>query len=100
LRRLITNITKLQLLHNKNIQVLTIINERYYKKIYEIHKIQINKINQSLYVRIQRYLKHDDHSHKAKHAPITIGPLFNGNHKALKIQQDDASKWDALSLVE
>jgi hypothetical protein len=71
-----------------------------YEQKYKIDKIQINKFTKCLNVRIQRYSKHEDHSHKAKHAPISIGLLFNGNHKALKIQQDDASKWDAQSLVE
>ena len=50
-------------------------------KLCEIHKIQMDKINKCLNVRIQKISKHEDHSHKAKHAPIVIGQLFNGNHK-------------------
>jgi hypothetical protein len=83
-RRLITKdykITKLQLLHNKRYKYLQQwmedITTRYMNKIYEIQR---EKINKCLNVRIKRYSKYEDHSHKAKHAPIRIGLLFNGNH--------------------
>jgi hypothetical protein len=51
-------------------------------------------------VGTQRYLKHKDHPHQAKHAPIALTLLdcFSMASTTLKIQQDDASKWDALSL--
>ena len=44
-----------------------------------------------------------DQSHKAKHAPIALTLLdcFSmATTKALKTQQDDASKWDAQLLLE
>jgi hypothetical protein len=62
----------------------------------------MNKINQVLKCE-KRCSRYKDHSHKAKHAPIALTLLdyFSmATTKALKIQQDDASKWDALSLVE
>jgi hypothetical protein len=48
----ITSIQKLQLSTTK-IQVLTIINKRCYNNYTKIHKIQIDKINKCLNVRIQ-----------------------------------------------
>jgi len=51
-------------------------------------------------VGAKRYLKHKYHPHQAKHAPTTLTLLecFSMASTTLKIQQDDASKWDALSL--
>jgi hypothetical protein len=55
-------------------------NKGYYNN--EIHKIQINKINKVLKCEISKITKHGNNSHKAKHVPIIIGLLFNGNHES------------------
>jgi hypothetical protein len=77
---------RLQVLQSYNysttmLQVLTIMNIRYYNKHEQDDtRYKWTRLTSAQNVRIKRYSKYEDHSHKAKHAPIRIGLLFNGNH--------------------
>jgi hypothetical protein len=65
---------RLQLSHNKDTITYT-----KNKKCYKDTRYKCTIITSALNVS-KRYSNHLNHSHKAKHAPIRIGLLFNGNH--------------------